>query len=48
MQKGKNYWSKNCPSFTKNDFNWEFNLVEDEQANAFCLPGEKLLYTQEF
>ncbi len=32
----------------KNDFNWEFNLVEDEQANAFFFPGEKLLYTQEF
>jgi len=27
----------------KNDFNWEFNLVEDEQANAFCLPGGKVV-----
>ena len=27
----------------KNDFKWEFNLVEDDQANAFCLPGGKVV-----
>ena len=27
----------------RNDFNWEFHLVEDEQANAFCLPGGKVV-----
>lgn len=27
----------------KNDFKWEFNLVEDKQVNAFCLPGGKVV-----
>ena len=27
-------------------FDWEFNLIESEQANAFCLPGGKVaVYT---
>ena len=27
-------------------FNWEFNLVEDDQANAWCMPGGKVvIYT---
>lgn len=25
------------------DFKWEFNLVENEQKNAFCLPGGKVV-----
>ena len=25
------------------DFKWEFNLVEDEAMNAFCLPGGKVV-----
>lgn len=25
------------------DFNWEFNLVQDDQMNAFCLPGGKVV-----
>lgn len=31
----------------KPDFNWEFNLIEDDkQVNAFCLPGGKVaVYT---
>lgn len=24
-------------------FSWEFNLVEDSQANAFCMPGGKIV-----
>ncbi len=29
-----------------NDFRWEFNLVKDEQANAFAMPGGKVvIYT---
>ena len=35
------------------NYNWEFNLVQDQSANAFCMPGGKivvyeglLLYTQ--
>jgi predicted Zn-dependent protease len=26
----------------KPDFDWEFNLLESEQVNAFCLPGGKI------
>lgn len=25
------------------DFQWEFNLVQDTQANAFCMPGGKIV-----
>lgn len=25
------------------DFQWEFNLVQDKQANAFCMPGGKIV-----
>jgi len=27
----------------KKDFKWEFNLVENEAINAFCLPGGKVV-----
>lgn len=27
----------------RDDFEWEFNLVEDKQINAFCLPGGKVV-----
>jgi predicted Zn-dependent protease len=30
----------------RTDYRWEFNLIEDKQANAFCLPGGKVaVYT---
>jgi predicted Zn-dependent protease len=30
----------------RTDYQWEFNLLEDEQVNAFCLPGGKVaVYT---
>ncbi|MDR3236781.1 MAG: M48 family metallopeptidase [Prevotellaceae bacterium] len=25
------------------DYQWEFNLVKDEQVNAFCMPGGKIV-----
>jgi len=25
------------------DFKWEFNLIEDKQINAFCMPGGKVV-----
>ena len=25
------------------EYNWEFNLVQDNQANAFCMPGGKIV-----
>ena len=34
------------PDIAWQHFQWEFNLVEDSQANAFCLPGGKVaVYT---
>ena len=27
-----------------NDYNWEFNLIEDETVNAWCLPGGKVVF----
>jgi len=30
----------------RSDYHWEFNLIDDKQANAFCLPGGKVaVYT---
>ncbi|MBI3637995.1 MAG: M48 family metallopeptidase [Candidatus Rokubacteria bacterium] len=30
----------------KTDYRWEFNVIEDKQVNAFCLPGGKVaVYT---
>jgi predicted Zn-dependent protease len=26
------------------NFNWEFNLIEDKNANAFCMPGGKVAF----
>jgi predicted Zn-dependent protease len=26
----------------RDDFNWEFNVIESDQQNAFCLPGGKV------
>lgn len=26
------------------DYNWEFNLVDDEQINAWCMPGGKIVF----
>jgi len=39
------YKSVNAEDEMKN-FAWEFNLVEDQQVNAFCMPGGKIvIYT---
>jgi len=39
------YKSINAEGEMKN-FAWEFNLVEDQQVNAFCMPGGKIvIYT---
>ncbi len=27
----------------RSDFNWEFNLVQNDEKNAFCLPGGKVV-----
>ncbi|GHV33853.1 peptidase M48 [Bacteroidia bacterium] len=31
------------PNVSKPTFAWEFNLVEDAQVNAFCMPGGKIV-----
>jgi len=39
----KNIGSRIAKVANRNDFNWEFNLVENEALNAFCLPGGKVV-----
>lgn len=39
----KNIGTRIAKVANRDDFKWEFNLVEDEQANAFCLPGGKVV-----
>ena len=34
--------SKGLSSEVKN-FSWEFNLVQNKEANAFCMPGGKIV-----
>lgn len=37
------YLSQNGFSAELKNFQWEFNLVQDKQANAFCMPGGKIV-----
>ena len=39
----KRIGNKIAVAANRKDFKWEFNLVEDEQINAFCLPGGKVI-----
>ena len=39
----KNIGARIAKVANRNDFQWEFNLVEDEAINAFCLPGRKVV-----
>jgi len=42
----KEVGSKIAKVSNKNDFDWEFNLIDSPDANAFCLPGGKVaVYT---
>jgi predicted Zn-dependent protease len=36
------YKSINAEEFLK-DYSWEFNLIDDPQINAFCMPGGKIV-----
>ena len=38
------YMAQNNLSENLKGYNWEFNLVEDEQANAWCMPGGKVVF----
>lgn len=37
------YLRENGLSAEVADFSWEFNLVEDKEINAFCMPGGKIV-----
>jgi predicted Zn-dependent protease len=37
------YMQENNLSDRLEGYNWEFNLVEDEQVNAWCMPGGKVV-----
>ena len=37
------YLSQNGYANELKNFQWEFNLVKDNQANAFCMPGGKIV-----
>lgn len=38
------YFAENNMSEELRDYNWEFNLVEDETVNAWCMPGGKVVF----
>lgn len=37
------YMAQNNLSSSLNGYNWEFNLVQDPQVNAWCMPGGKVV-----
>ncbi len=37
------YFAQRGLSYRVADYKWEFNLVEDKEANAWCLPGGKVV-----
>lgn len=39
----QNYLTNNGMASEIKNFEWEFNLVQDKTANAFCLPGGKIV-----
>ena len=38
-----NYLTNNGLAAELNNFSWEFNLVQDNQVNAWCMPGGKIV-----
>lgn len=39
----ENYLKNHGYSSELSNYNWEFNLVQDQSANAFCMPGGKIV-----
>jgi predicted Zn-dependent protease len=40
----ESYLKKHAHAKRIKDFEWEFNLVEDETVNAWCMPGGKVVF----
>lgn len=38
-----NYYNSQGKGDVLNGYNWEFNLVDDKQVNAWCMPGGKVV-----
>lgn len=38
------YFQQNNLSKSLEGYNWDFNLVEDNQVNAWCMPGGKVVF----
>lgn len=38
------YYKANKMEDQLENFNWEFNVIESEQVNAFCMPGGKVVF----
>lgn len=43
QQAVERYFASSGLSQHLNDYKWEFNLVEDKQVNAWCMPGGKVV-----
>jgi len=39
----EHYFAEKGMSYRLNGYQWEFHLVEDEQVNAWCMPGGKVV-----
>ncbi len=39
----RSYYTKQGKGNVLNGYNWEFNLVDDKQVNAWCMPGGKVV-----
>ena len=39
----RNYLVSNGLSAEVKNFSWEFNLVQNREANVFCMPGGKIV-----
>ncbi|MFZ1530108.1 MAG: M48 family metallopeptidase [Ferruginibacter sp.] len=39
----RSYYTKQGKTGLLNGYNWEFNLVDDKQVNAWCMPGGKVV-----
>ncbi len=38
------YFSEHNQAYLLKDFNWEFNLIDKDEPNAWCMPGGKVAF----